>query len=311
MARKRRPKIEFRYYTMPKDSPMLVLLGEKWKMNYGDKNDRMHFHNYMEIGICHMGKGIMKLDEEEFPYEGGEFTVVPENFPHVTLSEQDTISYWEYIFVDVDKVVHDLCGNNFKRAEQMLRRLNAGAVIKKADEYPEVASRIKEILEIMRNTDEFYIEEARGLLDALIVSIARMNPSVEEKHVEADVKTTLAMANIVDYISDHYMEPIRVDKLAEEHHFSETHFRRVFASYMNMTPLEYINMVRIQNACDYLKKTDKSIAEIAQLCGFGTVSTFNRNFSKVKGMPPGQWRKRPENYEQQLRKFTVISEEGW
>lgn len=80
---------------------------------------------------------------------------------------------------------------------------------------------------------------------------------------------------------------------------------------MGMGPLEYINMVRIQTACEYLKTTDKSITEIAQLCGFITNSTFNRNFSRLMGVSPSQWRKRPENYEQQLLKFTIHSEEGW
>lgn len=311
MARKRKPKIEFRYYTMPKGSPMLVLLGEKWKMCYGEGYDRLHFHNYMEIGLCHEGQGVMKLDDETIPYEGGEFTIIPANFPHVTLSDPDTISYWEYIFVDIEKVVNDFCSGNSKRAEQILQKLNSKAVMKKAGENPEIASRIREILEVIRKADELYLEEARGLLDALVVSIARMNRVTDVKALGTDVKVANAVSEVVEYIGDHYMEPIRVDQLAEEHHFSATHFRRVFSSYMNMSPLEYINQVRVQNACDYLKKTDKSVAEIAQLCGFGTISTFNRNFSKVKGMSPGHWRKLPENYEQQLLKFTIVSEEGW
>ena len=92
---------------------------------------------------------------------------------------------------------------------------------------------------------------------------------------------------------------------------SETHFRRVFTSYMHMSPLEYINKVRIQTACEILKKTDESIADIAYKCGFTTNSTFNRNFRQLMGMSPAEWRKRPENYEQQLLKFDIHSEEGW
>lgn len=78
-----------------------------------------------------------------------------------------------------------------------------------------------------------------------------------------------------------------------------------------MSPLEYINMVRIHAACEYLKKTDKPVAEIALDCGFNTNSTFNRNFKQVMGISPMEWRKRPENYEQQLLKFNIRSEEGW
>ena len=92
---------------------------------------------------------------------------------------------------------------------------------------------------------------------------------------------------------------------------SETHLRRIFTTYMKMSPLEYINTIRIQAACDYLKKTDQPIADVAHKCGFTTNSTFNRNFRQVTGMTPLEWRKRPENYEQQLLKFDIHSEEGW
>lgn len=108
-----------------------------------------------------------------------------------------------------------------------------------------------------------------------------------------------------------YMEDIRIGDLAKACHISETHFRRVFTSYMHMSPLEYINKVRIQTACEILKKTDESIADIAYKCGFTTNSTFNRNFRQLMGMSPAEWRKRPENYEQQLLKFDIHSEKGW
>lgn len=310
MARRKKNKIEFRYYTMPKDSPMLVLLGKRWKMKYGDEKELLHFHNYMEIGICHMGNGIMRFEDRDM-YKGGEFTVIPKNYPHTTMSDPETISYWEYLFVDIEKVVKDMCGSNTKHSERMLQKLNAGAIVKNADENPKIAERIREILELMRNAEEFYQEEAIALLYALVAEIARIVEVREEKVLGSEEKMTQVVARIVEYIGDNYMKPIKIDELAEDNHFSATHFRRVFTSQINMTPLEYINLVRVQNACEYLKNTDKSIAEIAQLCGFGAISTFNRNFSKVKGMTPGQWRKQPENYEHQLLRYTIISEDGW
>ncbi len=311
MARKRKNKIEFRYYTMPKDSHMLVLLGEKWKMKYGDDREILHFHNYMEIGICHMGTGTMYFEDVNIPYKGGEFTVIPKNYPHSTKSTEGTINYWEYLFVDVESAVRDMCGGNNSKADRLIQKLNAGAIIKEAEENPKVADRIREILDCMRDADEFYKEEANALLYALIVEIARMIDLDDERVLGAEAKMSQAVARIVEYIGDNYMKPIKIDKLAEDNHFSATHFRRVFTSQINMTPLEYINLVRVQNACEYLRNTDKSIGEIAQLCGFGAISTFNRNFSRMKGMSPGQWRKQPENYEHQLLNYTIISEDGW
>mgnify|MGYP004578781891 CR=1 FL=1 len=131
------------------------------------------------------------------------------------------------------------------------------------------------------------------------------------ENIEEKGKITNMISRSIDYISQCYMEDIRIGDLAKACHISETHFRRVFTSYMHMSPLEYINKVRIQTACEILKKTDESIADIAYKCGFTTNSTFNRNFRQLMGMSPAEWRKRPENYEQQLLKFDIHSEEGW
>ena len=52
MAKKRKkPKMEFRYYQMPAGSPILALLGQKWVQNYGNDVDYLHFHNYLAIGF--------------------------------------------------------------------------------------------------------------------------------------------------------------------------------------------------------------------------------------------------------------------
>ena len=59
MAKKRRkPKMEFRYYQMSAGSPILALLGQKWVQNYGNDVDYLHFHNYLEIGYCMVAMDI-------------------------------------------------------------------------------------------------------------------------------------------------------------------------------------------------------------------------------------------------------------
>ena len=92
MAKKRRkPKMEFRYYQMSAGSPILALLGQKWVQNYGNDVDYLHFHNYLEIGYCYGGNGHMVLGEEEERFYGGIVTVIPPNYPHTTNSDIGTI----------------------------------------------------------------------------------------------------------------------------------------------------------------------------------------------------------------------------
>ena len=167
-------------------------------------------------------------------------------------------------------------------------------------------------MNIMREGEEFYIEESSGVLAALLVEIARLNRASPEDRVEEETgKLTNMITRVLDFVSYHYMEDIRIEDLAKICHISETHFRRVFTSRMKVSPLEYINSVRIHTACEFLQKTDIPVADIAHKCGFTTNSTFNRNFRQIMGVTPVEWRKRPENYEQQLLDFYIHSEEGW
>lgn len=80
MSRKKKMKMEYRFYEVPEKCPVLALLGEKWVQNYGYQIDYLHFHNLLEIGFCYSGEGTVILKEEELPYHGDMFTVVPKNF---------------------------------------------------------------------------------------------------------------------------------------------------------------------------------------------------------------------------------------
>ena len=77
--------IEFRYYEIPSDMPLIALLGEEWIRMYGE--DAMHFHNCLEIGYCYYGQGNMYFGKREEPYGPGCITIVPKNF-HITPNRQ-------------------------------------------------------------------------------------------------------------------------------------------------------------------------------------------------------------------------------
>lgn len=312
MAKKRKkPKMEFRYYQMSAGSPILALLGQKWVQNYGNDVDYLHFHNYLEIGFCYEGDGFLVLGEDEPRFSGREFTVIPPNYPHTTNSDVGTISRWEYLFIDVEGFMKRFLDSPVK-AEKMIQRIYSKALFLREEEYPSIFAKILKIMNIMRDGEEFYLEEAKGVLAALLVEIARLNrPSEEDRVAEETGKLTNMITRVLDFVSYHYMEDIKVEDLAKSCHISETHFRRIFTSYMKVTPLEYINTVRVQTACELLQKTDDPVADIAHKCGFTTNSTFNRNFKQIMGVTPIEWRKRPESYEQQILKFDIHSEEGW
>lgn len=315
MGKTRKSKIELRYYKMPAGIPVLALLGKEWIRTYGVGIDYLHFHNCMEIGYCYNGTGILTIGEEDYHFSGNQFSIIPQSCPHTTTSDPGTLSRWEYIFVDVDELFKELYPSsiNEKRVQWITSRINSKGLFLEVADYPAAAGKIREILDIMRKKEEFYPEEAKGVLISLLLGIARRNKDNNTDTVQGieDKKNNIIVSGALDYIKEHYMEPVRIEQLAGKFHISETHFRRLFSSCLNMGPLEYINLVRIQNACEMLRKTDRLVSDIAFKCGFSTLSTFNRNFKQVIGCSPYEWRKNPSNFEQQIMKFNIHSEEGW
>lgn len=301
---KGKQNLEFRYYEMPSDTYLMALLGERWIMNYG--TDAMHFHNYLEIGYCYYGEGRMLMGQKEYNYKGSMFTVIPKNVPHCTRSIYRTVSRWEYLFIDVEGFLQRIYKDRPILVDRLLRRVESRTFISAFDKNPKAAALIRNILEEMRRQTEFYKESVRGYLLALLVELAR---KVEEpEFTDTECTGEERIARVLDHIAKHYAGEIRISDLADMCHVSETHFRRMFEKITNTTPVEYINMIRVQNACTLLTETTDSIEKIREKVGFPTASTFNRNFKRLVKMSPGKWRRQKEG---KLTDYKISIYKGW
>ena len=308
--------IEFRYYNMNPGDYLFALLGESWIREYGYDIDVQHFHNYLEIGYCRFGDGTMQFANEIKEYHKGNITVIPKNYPHTTNSIENTKSYWEYLFVDVDAFLSDVMSHRKFDAEKMISDINSGVFYFHEDDYPDLAENIKEIMNIMRNQDDYYMDEAHGLLKSALIKIARENSnhnnnSYIETPKNLDSRSSAVIFNVLDYVNENYKYDIKIADIAKACYISETHLRRLFNTHMRIGILEYINLVRINKACELMRQSNDSIASIAYSCGFSSLTTFNRNFNKYFKESANNWRKSTDSYEQMLEKSFVHFEEGW
>ena len=238
------------------------------------------------------------------------FTVVPKNFPHTTNSTGDSLSYWEWLFIDADKFLREVYKDNPRMAQKVIDRVNKRAHFVRVQDKPQIGALVQQIIVCMRERKEFYLEEVKGLTLAFLLQVARWNREEAEK-TEFEAGITSLITPAISYISEYCDRPIKVEELAAMCHISETHLRRVFHDCMQMSPVEYINSVRIRTACRELKRTNDTVGDIAVRCGFTTLSTFNRNFHRIMGISPQQWRKDPEHYERELLNYNIKAEKGW
>ncbi len=303
--------VQFRYYEISSDNHILALLGSKYTQTYRGKREKtFHFHNYLEIGYCYEGKGLLYLEQEEIIFKGASFSIIPPNYPHTTICPYGETSKWEYLFVDVEKFLAKHVNGTKAYRRELLDLLYVKPLFITADEQPQMYRLIGEVLAESREKKEFYREKASAAMLSLLMELGRQIRYAESKNtITSRVKKELIPA--IKYIETHYKKDIRIGDLAKLCSISETHFRRLFKEYMYLTPKEYINYIRIHRACELLKVKDAAIMEIAGNVGFDTVSTFNRNFKKYVGITPYEWRNRPENYERKLKKYKVRPLQGW
>ena len=91
MMMKKKAKMQFRFYEMGPNTQVLALLGEDWIRPYGQDIVDLHFHNYMEIGICYDGHGECTLRDKNCPFQKGSILVIPPNYPHNNTTEKEPL----------------------------------------------------------------------------------------------------------------------------------------------------------------------------------------------------------------------------
>jgi len=98
------------------------------------------------------------------------------------------------------------------------------------------------------------------------------------------------MNAVVEYISAHYSETIRIDELARVANLSVSQFERRFGMVFQQTPSRFLIRYRLTRASQLLVHTDDTISQIALEVGFYDHSHFIREYRKLFGSPPGRYR---------------------
>lgn len=99
-----------------------------------------------------------------------------------------------------------------------------------------------------------------------------------------------SISKIITYICNNYDKINNIDDIAEQFYLSKYHLCRTFKEKTGFTLVNYINSVRIQNACEKLLSTNFSISEIALECGFNSSVYFCQVFKKLAGYTPNDFR---------------------
>ena len=94
------------------------------------------------------------------------------------------------------------------------------------------------------------------------------------------------------YIEDHFNEDLSLEKLSSEFYISKFYLTREYKRIFGMTILQHIITARINYGKKLLRFSDKSVEEIAHMCGFNDQSYFARQFKKAENLTCFAYRKK-------------------
>ncbi|MFB9756696.1 AraC family transcriptional regulator [Paenibacillus hodogayensis] len=94
----------------------------------------------------------------------------------------------------------------------------------------------------------------------------------------------------IHYLKQTMREPFRAKEMERELHFDYDYIARCFKKYTGMTPVKYVQHLRIEEAKSLLHRTDLPLAEIGERIGILDVNYLVRLFKEMTGTTPIRYR---------------------
>lgn len=287
--------IFYRHFDLPTTFPVIALLGDSWQSRHAPVT-RLHFHNCMEIGYLYKGSGEFYLGEQRIRFKAPCLVIAPPNIPHYHSVDPGVVNGWKWIYVDPLSMLSHFNPRLSGKISEYQRMLSGEACVISAEDYPHIFATAGTIVSELENPQAHYTHVVRELFSALFLMLLRTLSNTASAD-QYDAVQLGGLAPAISYISTNYMNEISIDHLAQLCHVSPSHFRRLFKKILSWTPLDYVQLMRIERACALLYNCDQSITEVSLQVGYPSPSSFNRQFHRIHGISPNQWRQKMRSEE--------------
>ncbi|MGI5959799.1 MAG: AraC family transcriptional regulator [Massiliimalia sp.] len=234
-----------------------------------------HLHSHIELVYLFDGYSRAFVDSEEYVIKGGDIFLVFSNQIH------------QYQNMGLEH--HILCIFPPEICPEFLplfqNKVPVSPVISGGTSNPRILPLLEGISQAM-NAGTFQQERIRGYFLLLLSELFDML-----ELTETSAKKSNTIGDVLTYCSQHYLEDLSLEQVAQMLHLSKYYLSHLFRQKMHMTFADYISSLRISDACRMLRMSDLPITEIAFRCGFSSPRSFNRAFSKYTQTTPREYRR--------------------
>jgi len=251
----------------------------------------LHRHAEIQITWIISGEGTLLAGNNMHVFREGEIYMIGANLPHLFKSDP------AYFQPDSDKEVKTVTiffnpsGKlsalfnlpEMKAVAAFIIQNPSGFKVPDAM-YPDM---VKRILAIQQASGA---EQLYGFISLLNVLSATPNLQPLSSGSYAFSMTDpegMRIASVYNYIMQNYSSALTLEDVAMQAHLTPTAFCRYFKKHTRHTLVNFINKVRVNEACKMLVNgSAKSIATIAYSCGFNSITNFNYVFKSITGVSP-------------------------
>jgi len=222
------------------------------------------------------GNGSLTVGNETFRLSKGECFFIDCNIPHRYKSTGG--EPWEIMWV------HFNGATSRQYYEYFLS--HSGNVFRPAF-FEKAVSYISEMIDINESKNP----DAEILSSDLIVNLLTLTLTSGRDREQYDTALKQKLAGVNSYIEEHFSEDISLEKLSSEFYISKFYLTREYKKIYGKTIFQHIINCRINYGKSLLRFSDKSVEEIAHLCGFNDQSYFARQFKKAENLTCFAYRK--------------------
>lgn len=241
-----------------------------------DKMEGPKIFLFYSLHIVLAGKGTVEIEGKKHQISARQIFVLP---PNVELSYYpDPLDPWEYIW----------CNFSGPTAVKFCLRCNI------TPETPVFTAVTPQIIEVAYSLTELH--RMRFSLDIATIGrfydlFALMIDNICSEQYSENVIQERSVLSAIEYIRFHYSSPsldLRSAAAAVGLHFN--YLSQLFKKITGCTFNHYLNMYRIQKACELLDSGEKYISSIYERVGFSDQLYFSKVFKKYKGISPKYYR---------------------
>jgi AraC-like DNA-binding protein len=247
---------------------------------------KWHYHPEYELTYIVSGSGYRIVGNSHEHFSSGDLVLLGSNLPHTWWGKNEDGSPSEAIVIQFSS----------EFMEPFLK-LNEGQAIKellaksaKGIRFETDITMVEKLHSLSKMKELSSILSLLSLLQDL-TEIPAENLCADSYHNVISKKFETRINKVCTYIQNHYSESISLKQVSDLVFMSESNFCKFFKKATSTTFSDYLNDLRINEACHLLLYSEDTVSKIAQDCGFESLSYFNRIFLRKKQMSPTVFRK--------------------